>query len=112
VKGLLDLVTVHFLTKFGRRPQHLLGSYGLGCGCLGLFGLVLAAVLLAMGIMEGVYGLLFGFVAFGLSTAFIVFGGQFLFTGLLAELVVARKMTDMDPYSVAEQTEEPHAGGS
>ena len=29
VKGFLDLLTVQFLTGFGHRPQHLLGSYGL-----------------------------------------------------------------------------------
>ena len=34
---------------------------------------------------------------------------QFLLTGLLAELVVARKMTDMEPFSVAE-TKTPGPG--
>ena len=29
VKGFLDLLTVKFLTGFGQRPQHLLGSIGL-----------------------------------------------------------------------------------
>jgi glycosyltransferase involved in cell wall biosynthesis len=104
VKGSLDLVTVHFLTKFGRRPQHLLGSYGLGCGCLGVFMLVVAAFLLTAGIMVGDFGMLCGFIGLGLGIAGIVLGGQFLFTGLLAELVVARKMTEQEPYSVAERT--------
>ena len=31
IKGFLDLLTVKFLTGFGRRPQHLLGSVGLVC---------------------------------------------------------------------------------
>lgn len=103
VKGLLDLVTVHFLTKFGRRPQHLLGSYGLLSGCGGLLGVVLFAVLLMVWFPEPMLaGLsLAGLVA---SAAGVLVGVQMLFTGLLAELVVARKMIDMDPYSVAEQT--------
>ncbi len=44
VKGFLDLFTVHFLTKFGRRPQHLLGSYGLLFGGLGFTGLFVLLV--------------------------------------------------------------------
>src|SRR5262249_41240069 len=106
VKGLLDLVTVHFLTKFGRRPQHLLGSYGLLAGCGGTLGLLLFALVLVIGFYEGLPASLLGLSAFGLVGSFpaVLIGVQFLFTGLLAELVIARKMTDMDPYSVADQT--------
>jgi dolichol-phosphate mannosyltransferase len=31
IKGFLDLLTVHLVTGYGNRPQHLLGSLGLGC---------------------------------------------------------------------------------
>ena len=44
VKGFLDLLTVKFLTGFGRRPQHLLGSVGLLCFLLGGLGLVYLGV--------------------------------------------------------------------
>ena len=43
IKGFLDLLTVKFLTGFGRRPQHLLGSIGLVCFLLGGLGLVYLA---------------------------------------------------------------------
>ena len=44
VKGFLDLLTVYFLTGFGRRPQHLLGTLGL-MGCLaGGFGVAFMTV--------------------------------------------------------------------
>jgi len=39
-----------------------------------------------------------------LSVGLILSGAQFLFTGLLAELVVARKMTEQEPYSVVDRT--------
>ena len=39
VKGFLDLLTVKFLTGFGQRPQHLLGTIGLFCFLLGGLGL-------------------------------------------------------------------------
>ena len=35
VKGFLDLLTVKFLTGYGQRPQHLLGTVGLSCFVLG-----------------------------------------------------------------------------
>ena len=35
VKGFLDLLTVKFLTGYGQRPQHLLGTIGLSCFVLG-----------------------------------------------------------------------------
>ena len=38
VKGFLDLLTVKFLTGFGQRPQHLLGSIGLFSFLLGNLG--------------------------------------------------------------------------
>ena len=44
VKGFLDLLTVHFLTDFGRRPQHLLGSLGLFCFLLGGVGIAALSV--------------------------------------------------------------------
>lgn len=107
VKGFLDLVTVHFLTKFGRRPQHLLGSYGLlatGLGFLGFFALLVNLIVhqidptLSFGALTQLYVLL-------LSGGLVLGGAQFLFTGLLAELVVARKMMEQEPFSVVERTQ-------
>jgi dolichol-phosphate mannosyltransferase len=106
VKGFLDLVTVHFLTKFGRRPQHLLGSYGLlatGLGFLGFFALLVNLVVhqidpaMSFGALTQLYVLL-------LSGGLVLGGAQFLFTGLLAELVVARKLMEQEPFSVVERT--------
>ncbi|VTT96374.1 glycosyl transferase family 2 : Dolichol-phosphate mannosyltransferase OS=Blastopirellula marina DSM 3645 GN=DSM3645_04225 PE=4 SV=1: Glycos_transf_2 [Gemmataceae bacterium] len=108
VKGFLDLVTVHFLTKFGRRPQHLLGSYGLlvtGLGFLGFFALLVNLIVhqidpaMSFGALTQLYVLL-------LSGGLVLGGAQFLFTGLLAELVVARKMMEQEPFSVVERTQQ------
>ena len=49
VKGFLDLMTVKFLTGFGQRPQHLLGSVGLLAFALGLLGMGYLAVTWVMG---------------------------------------------------------------
>jgi glycosyltransferase involved in cell wall biosynthesis len=111
VKGALDLVTVHFLTKFGRRPQHLLGSYGLlaaGLGFVGFFALFVNLIVELISAGAG-FGTLTQLYILILSGGLVLFGAQFLFTGLLAELVVARKMTEQEPYSVVERTGKPGA---
>ena len=105
VKGFLDLITVHFLTKFGRRPKHLLGSYGLASGCLGIMGVVLFAIALWIGVTtQGTLAFLAGIVGLGLSFTLLVVTPIFLVGGLLAELVTARKMREQEPFSVAERT--------
>src|SRR5205814_3066090 len=55
VKGFLDLLTVKFLTGFGQRPQHMLGSIGLfsfGFGLLFMFYLAVTWILTYAGIHE------------------------------------------------------------
>src|SRR5207244_2926398 len=44
VKGFLDLLTVKFLTGFGQRPQHLLGTFGIGSFVAGGLALLYLAI--------------------------------------------------------------------
>ncbi|MEA1951750.1 MAG: glycosyltransferase family 2 protein, partial [Planctomycetota bacterium] len=44
IKGFLDLLTVKFITGFGQRPQHVLGTIGLGSFLLGFCGLFYLAL--------------------------------------------------------------------
>jgi dolichol-phosphate mannosyltransferase len=105
VKGFLDLGTVHFLTKFGRRPQHLLGSYGLASGCSGLIGLLLFAVVLWYGLHESnSSSLVLAMLGFVGCIALLILAGQLLAAGLLAELITARKVTEQEPFGIAERT--------
>ena len=43
IKGFLDLMTVKFLTGFGQRPQHMLGTVGLASFGLGTLGMIFLA---------------------------------------------------------------------
>ena len=45
IKGLLDLVTVRFLTRFGQRPLHVMGGTGLVLFFIGALGMLALAVL-------------------------------------------------------------------
>lgn len=106
VKGLLDLISVQFLTAFGDRPQHFLGSLGLVpivCGLLGLLVLAINGVVRAFEAMTGIEPLGQVIVAI-LSVGLLAFGGQLVVSGLLAELIVDRGPQDIEPFSVAERT--------
>lgn len=106
VRGFLDLLTVKFLTGFGTRPQHLLGSMGLLMFGLGAFGL---SALGFVWLLTNVGG--FDFDPIGTrpmlaySIAFLLLGGQAISMGFLAELLVAYTGRDLDTYSIAERTE-------
>ncbi len=105
-KGFFDLITVRLLTKYGSRPQHLLGNLALvpaGLGTLGLFALALNAIARAVwGATVGVdplgqiVGVLF-------AVGLLLLGSQLFLTGLLAEVVVDRA-GEREPYSVSERT--------
>lgn len=109
VKGFLDLLTVKFLTGFGQRPQHLLGSIGLGSfalGALGLFWLAgwWAISRLAPG-LEPVH--LHQRPALIYSVGLMLLGGQLMSIGFLAELFIAYHSPKVQGYSISERTKSP-----
>jgi dolichol-phosphate mannosyltransferase len=105
IKGFLDLGTVHFLTRFGRRPQHLLGSYGLAGGFLAVVGALCSALLAGLGWYCGEnWAVVLSLAGLAGSLTLLVVAAQFLLAGLLAELIVARQLMEQDPYQIIERT--------
>jgi len=105
LRGLLDLITVTFLTGFGRRPQHALGTLGLAFFLLGMLGLAYLSVLWVMMRIGIVTPYPIGsrpLLAYSIAAALL--GGQALSLGLLAELIVAYTSRSSDSYSIREQT--------
>ncbi len=106
LRGFLDLLTVKFLTRFGQRPQHILGAMGLLFFGLGGCGLAYLAVVWLLTNLPphlklppiGPRPLL------AYSVAALLLGGQLLSLGFLAELIVAYTGHDPDNYSIAEST--------
>ncbi|MFO0911224.1 MAG: glycosyltransferase family 2 protein [Isosphaeraceae bacterium] len=100
IKGLLDLLTVRFLTRFSQRPLHILGGTGLALFTIGLAGLVYLAILWLLGDRPiGVRPLLM------YSVAILGVGTQLISLGILAELVTWYNLRTEDTYSVAETLE-------
>lgn len=110
IKGFLDLLTVTFITSFGRRPQHVLGSAGLisfGLGGLGIFyltGTWFIRLLFPEFATWAGYEPLHERPLLLYCVALLLLGGQLLSLGLVAELITAYQVTDDDTYSVAERT--------
>ncbi len=91
VKGFLDLLTVKFLTGFGQRPQHLLGTIGLtgflagGAGLIYLTGYWIVSQArpdLNLTPLHQRPALLY-------SLGALLLGGQLMSIGFLAELITA-----------------------
>ena len=117
VKGFLDLLTVKFLTHYGRRPSHLFGTIGL--------------VFLSWGVVRYIVkrewiSISMGFVGDDFQTNdvskwevanrnfienetlltlyfWVILAFMFFLTGLIAELVVAQRSRDDEGYSISER---------
>ncbi len=110
IKGFLDLLTVKFITGYGRRPQHLLGTVGLGSFSIGVLTLVYLAV--RWGLSRVMYENEAMFYNLGdrpavlYAVALMLLGGQFLSVGVIAELFISYQHNKSKGYSVSERTEE------
>jgi glycosyltransferase involved in cell wall biosynthesis len=105
VKGFLDLLTVKFLTGFGQRPQHLLGSIGMLSFALGVLGMVYLAFTWVWRLFDPtMFEPLHERPLLLYSVAALLLGAQMMSIGFLAELITAYLSRDEDSYSIAEQT--------
>lgn len=111
IKGFLDLLTVKFLTGFGQRPQHLLGSVGLITFVAGnaiMAYLAITWVLREWNLAD--YPPLHQRPLLIYGVAALLMGAQLMSIGFLAELITAYQGREEEWYSVAEQTS-PHLSG-
>ena len=98
-KGLLDLITVLFITRYTRRPLHLFGAFGLIFLTLGV-GINLY---LAIRWLDGEY--LSNRPLLLLGILLMLLGFQTLTTGLLGEMITFKNFRRPDSYSVKERLE-------
>jgi glycosyltransferase involved in cell wall biosynthesis len=81
-RGLLDLVTVTYLTRYGRRPMHALGGFGLWLAGTGI-------TVLAIGVAVALLGLTPGGIVLPLAgVALVALAVQCGLVGLVAEVLV------------------------
>jgi dolichol-phosphate mannosyltransferase len=105
VKGFLDLLTVTFITGFGSRPQHVLGSLGLLSFFVGFCGLAYSTAYWlgrTTGLWEG--DPLSDRPVLIYSVAALLLGAQFMSIGLVCELITAYQISDADTFSISDRT--------
>ena len=87
-RGLLDLLTVLFITRYTKKPLHLFGSLGLMLFVPGFIINTYLAVLWIMGASIGRRPLL------TLGILLMIMGMQFISTGLLGEMITCGQKVD------------------
>jgi glycosyltransferase involved in cell wall biosynthesis len=103
VTGFLDLITLLFITKFGRRPMHFFGVLG---SLMFLFGFIWAAFLGADKLYAVNHHLKAPLMTsnpyFYLAMVAMIIGTQLFLAGFLAELI-ARSSSDRNSYLIEKK---------
>lgn len=102
IKGFLDLLTVRFVTGYGLRPQHVLGSLGMLCFVLGGAGVALLTGWWSISrLVDSIAVIhLHERAIFYYSIVAVLLGAQFMTMGFLAGLMTDYHAQDNRPYSV------------
>lgn len=102
INGFLDLITISFLSKFGKRPMHFFGLWGT---LMFIFGFISAAHIGAMKLYKLSSGMKTILVTdnpwFYISLTAMILGTQLFLAGFIGELLIKSKDTEKH-YKVKE----------
>ncbi|MDB2586425.1 glycosyltransferase family 2 protein [Flavobacteriaceae bacterium] len=91
LRGFLDLITISFISRFGKRPMHLFGAWGALMLALGfLFAAYLGIDKL---ILNPTGRLITERPQFYIALTAMILGGQFFIAGFLGELILRSKQS-------------------
>ena len=100
--GYLDLLTLWFLTNFGKKPMHVFGFIGSMIFFIGFVSLVWLLVEKAISLSNGIYGdLLSSHASFYIALTALILGSQFFLAGFLGDLI-SRQNPQRNDYQIAE----------
>lgn len=101
--GYLDMISISFMSRFGKRPMHLFGTFGTLMFLVGFFS---AAWLGGQKIAYSVKGIAMHRVTespyFYLALAAMIIGTQLFLAGFLGELI-SRSSSDRNTYLIGEK---------
>jgi len=103
INGFLDLITINFLTKFGKRPMHLFGLLGTIVFIIGL----LSAVIIGVSKLVKLYQheptiLITNNPWFFIALTCMILGSQLFLAGFLGELILRSKRKSKR-YAISEK---------
>ena len=97
INGYLDLMSIMFMSKFGKQPMHFFGAVGSISGLFGLISLVVVIIMRLSGRIA-----LTNSVWFYLSMLFLVLGVMLFLAGFIGELV-CRNSTTRNQYLIEKE---------
>ena len=103
VNGFLDLMSLWFLSKFGKKPMHFFGTSGI---LMFLIGFIMTIWIIAAKLIHQAQGVRFRAVTdqplFYLALVALILGAMFFLAGFLGEMV-SRSATTRNDYNVKER---------
>ena len=103
INGFLDLISLSFLSTFGKRPMHFFGFTGI---LMFLVGGIMAIWIIAEKLVQQAHGLKFRAVTeqplFYLALVAVILGAMFFLAGFIGEMI-ARSSTERNSYNIRSQ---------
>jgi glycosyltransferase involved in cell wall biosynthesis len=94
INGFLDLLSIQFVSRFGKKPMHLFGVWG---SFTFFLGFIIVIYLIIARLTEGASFGLTNRVGFYMALTAMLMGTMFFLTGFIAELIV-RNAPDRNHY--------------
>ncbi|OPZ98367.1 MAG: Undecaprenyl-phosphate 4-deoxy-4-formamido-L-arabinose transferase [Bacteroidetes bacterium ADurb.Bin416] len=102
VNGYLDLITLWFLNRFGKKPMHFFGLAGSLMFLIGFVAVITVGIIKLNALIQGIPArLVTDMPAFHLSLTFMILGSLLFLTGFLGELIV-RNAPERNNYIIEE----------
>ena len=103
VNGYLDLITLWFLSKFGKKPMHFFGLYGSLMFLLGFIAVVVVGAVKLVAIINNTKAtLITESPYFFVALVAMILGTQLFLTGFLGE-IVARNSSERNNYLIEKE---------
>jgi glycosyltransferase involved in cell wall biosynthesis len=103
INGFLDLITIWFLSRYGKRPMHLFGAFGVLMFIIGFLSTMLIIILKLVKLYNGYETIL---VAnnplFYIALTAMVIGTQLFLAGFLGEIILRTKNNE-ERYKIATE---------
>ena len=103
INGFLDLISLSFLSTFGKRPMHFFGFTGI---LMFLVGGIMAIWIIVEKLVQQAHGLKFRAVTeqplFYLALVAVILGAMFFLAGFIGEMI-ARSSTERNSYNIRSQ---------
>ncbi|MDA3879587.1 MAG: glycosyltransferase family 2 protein [Prolixibacteraceae bacterium] len=104
IRGPLDLISVMFISKFGKRPMHFFGVFGTVMFIVGFFAALWVGIQKLYALQHSIHArLISDNPYFYIALTAMIIGSQFFLAGFIADLV-SRNSADRNNYQIAEET--------